>query len=238
MYRSLIKTSNRPASRFLPRVEALESRWCPSTGGIVQTGSALVIRGDGANDTITVSDNGQGGVTASITLAGELNEFFANHDRMAGVGGQATEVLGASGEARGSATRPPGLGDYEILHEIARGGMGVVYRARQVSLQRDVALKMILPGQAVSFHTLRRFRIEAEAAAHLDHPGIVPIYEVGEHDNQPYFTMKLIEGGSLASRLEEYRLPGPGHEPRPGRRALQERCVRLAGLRFLSEPRT
>jgi hypothetical protein len=70
MYRSSIKTSNRPASRFLPRVEALESRWCPSTGGIVQTGSALVIQGDGANDTITVSDNGQGDVTASIILAG------------------------------------------------------------------------------------------------------------------------------------------------------------------------
>jgi hypothetical protein len=69
MRRSLIKTSNRPVSRFLPQVEALESRWCPSTSGIVQSGSALVIQGDGANDTISVSDNGQGGVTASITLA-------------------------------------------------------------------------------------------------------------------------------------------------------------------------
>jgi hypothetical protein len=120
------------------------------------------------------------------------------------------------------------FGNYEIHHELGRGGMGVVYLARQVTLNRQVALKLIRAGVLAGDVELRRFQNEAEAVAQLDHPGIVPVYEVGEHEGQRYFCMKLVEGGSLADRLENYK-----YEPRAAARLVAEvaQAVHHAHLR-------
>ncbi|MEL6105320.1 MAG: serine/threonine-protein kinase [Planctomycetota bacterium] len=102
-------------------------------------------------------------------------------------------------------SRSERVGAYELVEEIARGGMGVVFKAKHSKLNRIAALKMILGGRFSSEADIRRFQIEAEAAAKLDHPGIVPVYDIGEHDGQPFFAMKFIDGDSLAGKIAHYQ---------------------------------
>jgi WD40 repeat protein/tRNA A-37 threonylcarbamoyl transferase component Bud32 len=161
-------------------------------------------------------------------LADELRDFFADQDRCdrwatplravaqaALVETPRPDGQSGSGSGGGPPASLPGtegrsIGDYELLAELGRGGMGVVYQARQKSLNRLVALKMIRVDHLDSEADAQRFRNEAEMAAHLDHSGIVPVYEVGEWRAEAgippvlYFSMKLIEGGSLAEQLPHF----------------------------------
>ncbi len=150
-------------------------------------------------------------------LADELAAYFADQDRVnhwaeplrPAAQAALTEALNADltpPNASAPAWAPPRcFGDYELLHEVGRGGMGVVYKARQKSLGRLVALKMIRTADLASEAEVQRFRNEAALAATLDHPHIVPIYEVGRHADRLYFSGKLIDGGGLERRLSDFR---------------------------------
>ena len=138
-------------------------------------------------------------------LAADLHEFFANRDQMQRLAAPLRTTASVE-RATQSLGKLRYFGDYELLEEIAVGGMGIVYKARQVSLNRIVAVKMILKGTLAREEDVKRFRAEAEAAASLQHPAIVAIHEVGLHEGQHYFSMDYVEGHSLADLPREQPL--------------------------------
>lgn len=116
-------------------------------------------------------------------------------------------LTGAAPSSRTVVQPRPQVPGYEILAELGRGGMGVVYKAEQLALKRIVALKMILAQAALGTNTLARFRTEAEAVARLQHPNIVQIFEVGEQNGCPYFSLEFVDGGTLEKKLHGTPLP-------------------------------
>ena len=141
---------------------------------------------------------------ATMVLAEDFASFSGGPDEL----GDCEAPTSARVESATSDVRlPEPFDDYEPVAEIGRGGMGVVYRARQTSLDRQVALKMILRGALASPEDVARFRAEAEAAARLNHPNIVQVYEVGEHLGQPFFSMQYVEGTTLSRKIADGPLP-------------------------------
>src|SRR5262249_23301879 len=140
---------------------------------------------------------------ATISMASPTGTETTAHPQATAAFGERPHDAEASVALPGG-TRVRYFGDYELIRELGRGGMGIVYKARQLSLNRLLALKMIKSAALANDGELRRFQNEAEAVATLDHPHIVPILEVGNYAGQRYFTMKLIGGTSLNQKLADY----------------------------------
>ncbi|MEM6363118.1 MAG: serine/threonine-protein kinase [Planctomycetota bacterium] len=156
-----------------------------------------------------------GAILITDTAGAAAEESPAQHDTQSG--------SDESSNRWRSLRLPTTIGDYELLEEIGRGGMGVVFRARQRSLDREVAMKMILRGRLASDADLQRFLAEASATASLEHPSIVPVYEVGDIEGRPFFSMKFIEGQTLAQRIAQGPMP-----PREAARIVSEIASGLA----------
>ena len=144
-------------------------------------------------------------------LADDLKELWAAVLVTDTAGMASSQVPATTDEDSGESLRrirlPATFGDYQLLEEIGRGGMGVVFRAVQTSLDREVAVKMILRGRLASHVDLQRFLAEAAATARLEHPNIVPVFEVGDVEGRPFFSMQYVEGATLAQRVAEGPLP-------------------------------
>ncbi|MCY3017972.1 MAG: protein kinase [Planctomycetota bacterium] len=193
--------------------------------GFSRGSDAPTLRPDALRDKPAVAHPQTGGTPGTVAPSNETVDLPAGRAKDGVAPTAATPTItpnpataptpspGASSQATPTTGRR--FGDYELIEELARGGMGVVYKARQISLNRTVALKMILTGQLASAPEVQRFQMEARAAAALDHPNIIPIYEVGEHEGQQFFSMKLIEGGSLSQRIPQFV-----HDPKSAARVL------------------
>ena len=144
---------------------------------------------------------------AQPELAVELRQFFAQRDRMNQLAEPIRGFADDLFQAVGPGQQISYVGNYELLEEVARGGMGVVYKARQKTLGRIVAVKMIVSGRLATDDDVKRFQLEAQAAAALQHPHIVSIHEVGQHEGWHYFSMDYVEGRDLSAILREKLLP-------------------------------
>ncbi len=198
-----------------------DSKTCPDCGTALPPDAPMGVCPKcllkvGMRDSVADTANEATLITNGQLLADSPTIPPTEHDR--GVRVSAAEIGTAE-----IGTKVRYFGDYELLSEIARGGMGVVYKARQVKLNRVVAMKMILAGQFASQEDVRRFYVEAEAAAKLSHPNIVPVFEVGQHEQQHYFSMGFVDGKSLAHRIAQGVL-----EPREAARLLKDVASAIA----------
>ena len=166
-------------------------------------------------------------------LADEIRDLFPALVVMEQLKPGEAERTDPSGDGAAAGAAPEQLGDYRILREVSRGGMGVVYEAEQVSLGRHVALKVLTAHSLVDPRLLARFRREARAAARLHHTNIVPVFGVGEHEGVHYYVMQFIQGMSLAEvgrELRRLRRPTPAAEPDPGCRLASARSGEVSAL--------
>ena len=189
-----------------------------TASGMTQVATSPAVDIAGASETIGITTPGLSPTVApaeTITMSKPPVQSGANHTGPSS--GVETTLGVAQGDAVAAGRNVRYFGDYQTISILGQGGMGVVYKARQLTLNRLVALKMIRNAEFASEDQVRRFQNEAEAVATLDHPGIVPIYEVGTHEDQRYFSMKLVEGQGLDKRLNEFV-----NDPRTAARVVAE----------------